>query len=655
MLKCTFRVFALFVLTTSTAFCQTPLKVDSKAFLVPTGIFVSAGQTVTITVSGTVTISAGSGFLTTNDEGVIQTAPDSGTGTYNFFTNAPPPLEPPAPGKIKFTQGGPGGIAGAYGSLVVATSTKQCNATSTSDFPDAFVVTESEGGLLTFPAGYLYLAVVKDNNVTISGTYATTISLAGQAKPPLGCTGGPVETLDPVPTLLIPTTSAITTNTAALAGGGTVVTGVAADGVAQVLIRAHGVDPTHVNVVVVVDENGQTAPANGEDGTLVSPFGGIVPAGIAVIPAIQNVNGINYIFVTYQPPIDYARASGGDNATSSRKLGIVVFDTNTSTAVGAATLSLLRPPVFFVHGLWGAPSTWNQFDVALTGALPGLDTYRADFAADNGKSVGYNTPNILLQAYNSLYAFRRKENAAAAQLDFIVHSMGGLISDTMPTLPLFRTPLSYGHGIIHKLITIDTPYEGSPLAVGVTDSGPYCWALLKLAGADVDGAIADLIPGSPFLKAFNTSPPGYSKHAIASFVTAGQATGAELIVNALFAAASKVNGASQIADVCEPVFVNSADVGPPSFTFQNYFQTPLDPYAGANDLVVSERSQLSTQYTPGTTADVTSGLAHSNIPIPFLNISIPGSLDAGVGDPESNNMNALRLLNSPAKGGLFVQ
>ena len=665
MFKRAWLVVALLAAVAPAALCQTSIKVDSKkvTYMVPTGIFVPQGQTITINATGTVTLTDpdGAGSFTVNAIGVIQTAPDEDIDPdfYDFLTDeALPPLEPPSPGKLKFPPGDTGAtLIGAYGALVLGLSPNQCGATSAADFPHGFINPGTGAGPLPVSGGYIYLGVQRDEEVTATGTYAVTISLSGSASPPLGCSGA-MEALDPVPNFLVSTgipaqPYAITMNQSVLTSGGRAVEGVAADGVTQVLVRSRGMDTSHVNVVVLVDENGQTAPANGEDGTLLSPFGGSVTAGSAVIPAIQNVNGINYIFVTYQSPIDYARAAGSDNTTASRKIAIVLFDVTSNSVVALAQLNLLRPPIFFVHGLWSGPSTWNQFDVALSGALPGLDTYRADFAADNGKSVSYNTPNVLLQAYYNLNAFRKKENAAAAQLDFIVHSMGGLISDTMPTLPLFKTSMSYGRGPIHKLITIDTPYLGSQLAVGVANSNLDCWGILKLGGAEVDGAIADLIPTSPFLKTFNPVPAGYAKHAIASYVTEGQATGAEIIVNGLFVTLNLNTAIKALADSCKPVFVNGAGVGPPNFTFQNYFLTPGDEYGGASDLIVSERSELADQFS-GTTADITSGLAHSNIPIPFLNINIPGSLDAGVGDPTSNNLNALRLLNSPTKGTSFI-
>jgi pimeloyl-ACP methyl ester carboxylesterase len=460
-----------------------------------------------------------------------------------------------------------------------------------------------------------------------------------------------VALLDPALTLFLPTTSTITSDLNTLASGGRDVSAIAADGVAQLLVRVNGLGLGDQINLSIVDETGQLV-SNGEDGTLSNLIAGTAGSGI-VSPVPQAVNGQYDAFVLYQSPIDFVRASAlgvGDTSKASRQLTIQVTDSN-NIALASVPFQLLRPPVFFVHGLWGDPSTWNEFDTFLRNSINGLNTYRADFAKNNGDSVSFNTPNVLVQAYNALDAFRATKNAAAAQLDFIVHSMGGLISDTMPTLSLFRTPSNYGQGIIHKLITFDTPYQGSPFATGLDQSTLACRLILRGLGAKVGGAVRDLVPGSAFGQSFNPAPPGYSKHAIASYVISTQAQAAAQAVNSLFVITL---GRVPLADACFSVFVNPSDIAPPLFSFTDYFFTQSDPYNGANDLIVSERSQLG-PYLPGTTADTTLGLAHSHIPVPFLaHTPFPGSLDSGVGIPPNPEV-AVTLLNRPAKDNRFVQ
>jgi pimeloyl-ACP methyl ester carboxylesterase len=664
MFKCALRVFAIFAVLAPAALAQTQFTLDSSKvkYMAPTGIFVPKGDTITINATGTVSLTDanGTGVLTVNAIGVIQSAPDENldAGFFDFLTDdALPPLQPPAPGKIKFPPGNTGAILiGAYGALVLGLSPVQCAASSAADFPNGFFNPGTGAGPLSISGGYLYLGVQRDNEVDASGTYAVTISLSGNANPPLTCSAL-MDVLDPVPNFLNPIASTsppyftITGSASALTSGGRSVTGVAADGVAQLLIRARGVDPTHTIAVVLLDENNNMAPPDGEDGTLFSLFGGAVPVGEAVIPTVQNVDGINYVFVGYKSPIDYARSGGGDNATAFRKIGIVVFDTNTNVAIATTQLNLFRPPVFFIHGLWSGPGTWDDFSVQLWQSIDGITSSTADYQAFNWDSVMNNTPRVFTQMVYALNSFKTANSAAAAQLDLVVHSMGGLISNTMPNLVAFQSPANYGSGYIHKLITIDTPYQGSQLAAGLNKIVPNagCRQLLNGFGALSLGAVMDLDPASSFIASFKPAPAGYAKHAIASFVTPSQTTEAEDLIDVLTLPGSPVG-------ICRNLLSSPAGNGPPSFSFSSFFLTANDPFEGSSDLIVSERSQLST-YSPGTTATITFGLAHSHIVSGlFIPVDVPGALDSNIGTPLSNPAVVVNLLNTPTKNaGVFVQ
>ncbi len=642
----------LLALAAPAAFSQTPIPpkmATGGSYVSATGVLVAKGQTVTITATGTMTMSyVGGGFLTTDPHGDIIMPPDSNSPAYAFFTNEPPTLGPPGPGQIKFPSSGalPQNAGGApYGCLEAGISAT-AGAGSAANFPNGFFVIAQSGSFIAPISGYLYLAINTNSSVVASGTYTAMITVTGAGS---GTGSGSVQVVDPADTLFVGNTSTITTDPLMLVSGGRPVIAVAADGVAEVVIRISA-SSSATPVIVLLDENGKQAPATGEDGSLSTLAGGVLASSSVVVPAFQKINGTNEGFAVYTPPIDYAR-DALDNATAGRAVTILAYDTASSSVIGSPTLTILRPPIFFVHGLWGKPSTWDEFDPFLTNALPGLATYRADFSQNNGDGVLFNTPNILNQAYNKLADFRASSQAAAAQLDFIVHSMGGLISDTMPSLPYFRTPNNYGHGVIHKLITVDTPYQGSQLAIGAGSSSLACKLILYATHNLVGDAIRDLTPGSTFLQNFNPVPPGYPKHAIASYVTADQALGAETIVNAVFGIGVTASGPEE---PCYSVFKNGS-VAPPAFTFNSYYAPSGDPYGGANDLIVSEVSQLG-PFVPGTNADTTVGLAHSQIPIPLiLNFSLPGSLDAGIGSPMSNPGIALGLLNTSVRSSVFIQ
>jgi pimeloyl-ACP methyl ester carboxylesterase len=468
-----------------------------------------------------------------------------------------------------------------------------------------------------------------------------------------------VAFLDPVPSLFTPTTSSITSDLNTLATGGKTVSGVAADGVTQLLIRVDGLTQGQQVNVSIVDET-NSVPATGEDGTLSTPQGGTTAGPAYVSPAPQFASAINGYdgFVLYQSPIDFVRASAlgaGDSGVGSHQVTIQVTDTN-NNLLASSPLVILRAPVLFVHGLWGDPGTWTQFDSFLKTNITGITTYRADFEVTNGYSVAYNTPIVLAQAADFLQAFRSANGAAASQFDFIVHSMGGLISNSMPSNPAFDTPYDYDKGYIHKLITVDTPFQGSPLAKYTGASSASCKQKLKDEGAVVGGAIEDLTPGSAFLQNFKIPPNLYYKHAIASYLSPGETLSAEIAVDGLVSGiltgsktpiVGPIIQKFQPVDVCYSIFV-TANTSPPAFSFPTYFLSSFDPYSGASDLIVSEQSELG-PFNLGTTAHQTSGLAHSHAAATlfgFTLTALPGSLDSGSGTPTPNPALALALLNA---------
>ena len=460
-----------------------------------------------------------------------------------------------------------------------------------------------------------------------------------------------VALLDPAPSLFAPTTSNITTDLNTLATGGKTVSAVAADGVAQLLIRLGGLaQGQQVNVSIVDETN--SVPATGEDGTLSIPLGGTTAGPASVSPTPQFASAINGYdgFVLYQSPIDFVRASGrgaGDLFIASHQVTIQITDTNNNLLASSALL-ILRPPVFFVHGLWGDPGTWDQWNKYLMGMVNGISTYKADYESTNGLGVDRNTPTVLAQAQGALQSFRDANSAAAAQLDFIVHSMGGLISNNLVKEPAWATPDNYGTGYIHKLITVDTPYQGSPLAINTAKSSPSCKQELAGKGLVVATAIRDLIPTSTFLQNF-TIPSGlYYKHAIASYVTAEQSTSAGNSIDNLDLFIAGLS--NPVYSECFEIFNAPVGNGPPNFSFPTYFLTPGDPYKGESNLVVSVLSQLgpaAQPFTVGSTAHTTSGLAHSHAVLPvFGKVILPGSLDANIGTPLANPDLGIALLNS---------
>ena len=166
------------------------------------------------------------------------------------------------------------------------------------------------------------------------------------------------------------------------------------------------------------------------------------------------------------------------------------------------TLEIVRPPVILVHGLWGDKSAWNNFYPLVRGV--GQFDYRfyadrVDYSAvinphtsdplfpagawfaprENSLGYEHNAPLELQKIKNALDKFKAGNNLnrpgvplAAVQVDVVAHSLGGVITRTLPLLTAdlaFLNDKNYNQGSIHKLITLAAPHAGSPLATKLLD------------------------------------------------------------------------------------------------------------------------------------------------------------------------------------------
>jgi hypothetical protein len=177
--------------------------------------------------------------------------------------------------------------------------------------------------------------------------------------------------------------SAVTTDARLLAAKGRPVQGVAADGVAQAVIR---IPATNVGdqftLTLVNDQNGQIIPD--EDGALGNPGDAIFAQGQITITAVNTGTGPNgpnppFAFAAYRAPVDFARPTGattyksgtcGGVSMSDDKLACRSVSIQVQGPTGNATtvpVTIVRPPVIMIHGLWDNWSTWNDFGPLVTG------------------------------------------------------------------------------------------------------------------------------------------------------------------------------------------------------------------------------------------------------------------------------------------------
>jgi probable HAF family extracellular repeat protein len=359
------------------------------------------------------------------------------------------------------------------------------------------------------------------------------------------------QLVDPVPDLLSgsavrsPSTLA---DAQVLATQGQVIQGSASDGVTELLVRipANNVGDQFTLTVLNDSSQSQSALPN-EDGALGKPGDTSFSQTQLSVAAVATNNDPNNPgpvgFAVYRAPIDFARqvsaglyksgnCGGVANSDDQAACRTVTLQIQNLTAGSAITLPVIivRPPVILIHGLWGEPSNWNNFsplysdiggatpdsrlyvgvanyskrpsDVAIVSSSPDYSSLPigqglAVLANARANSLGfqYNARGVMSQVNEHLSKFKSGANTssvavAAVQADIVGHSMGGDISRTIALQFDFLAPETFGQGIIHKLITIDTPHLGSPLATQLLQSQNGCVAnVLALAQQPAFGSI----------------------------------------------------------------------------------------------------------------------------------------------------------------------
>lgn len=197
----------------------------------------------------------------------------------------------------------------------------------------------------------------------------------------------------------------------------------------------------------------------------------------------------------YVSPDDFSDDSTSEFSNLSRrfeKLIIIATYLDNKKDTQEYKIGIVRPPTLFVHGLASSPGAWDLLSHLNNGQYvqfinSPLLTYKRALTMD---PIGYFHKNgaQLLGADVSAYQFngdrlntlqgnieamRNDMRYAANQVDYICHSMGGImIRSAIGFFPqkfyagagdpyLFKT---YKKGFTHKIITINTPHNGAPIA-----------------------------------------------------------------------------------------------------------------------------------------------------------------------------------------------
>jgi pimeloyl-ACP methyl ester carboxylesterase len=350
-----------------------------------------------------------------------------------------------------------------------------------------------------------------------TGSWSASWSLAAQQ----------ITLVDPVPQLLrdgavIPSGNPDDNNI--LATQGRIVTGIAADGVAELLVRISGINIGDQLTLTLLNDADQPSGSVNDDGALGLPGDKDFSKNSVPVTAVSTSQG-PMGFAVYRAPIDFPRPTiDQDKGAEFRAVSIQVQPP--SGAAFIAPITILRPPVVLVHGLWSsAHEAWEKSGFLSRLVNNGictncfsLSTVNYDYIVTlqgkqeisaNALGFQFNAPRILKQLWLAIYNFKNGTNTfgiqvAAVQADVVAHSMGGDITRTLPLQSKFYSWENFGQGDVHKVITIDTPHLGTPVARSLLDPANQCVAkilndfgqpvisLITVKGQQTTGAVYDL-------------------------------------------------------------------------------------------------------------------------------------------------------------------
>ncbi len=492
----------------------------------------------------------------------------------------------------------------------------------------AFVVAGSQAaGFLpqvTIPAGLL-----NSNTFTIYGVTvgATTIdaTLAGFGlvlSVPVTAWGitnttGSTQLLDAnsqSATCIDSGTSMVSTTPSVLSSCGTPIKGVASDGTNPLLLRTE----TGLAGTACFDITSTGPPDQGKLSTTNY--------------AISSGSGTLYGFSVYTPPDGY-----GTDGTDSRQVTIQFAFTpaggTTNTTTTPIMTTIVRPPLVLMHGLWAKGADWNSTYLRSSMSSDLYTVYPADYASTNAASFTTNQVKVQGFVMEALKRIRAKQYAAA-QVDVIGHSMGGILARLYTSLAQLNT-LKVSD--IHRMITLDTPHIGTNFAsllvalhnTSATVATATETTVTNLTkGSITQGAVCDLAQNSTGLQLLNSAT-----NLPAQFLTGSGGPAGTAATPALYWGGATFAGFSSFESALTartfPVFG--------SFIFPQATVNAFR-FREMNDAVVPLSSQQG-----GLSGTVNYPDLHMHIP------AIPGVTRGITDDPAASTM-AFNTLDGPATG-----
>ncbi|TAD92285.1 MAG: hypothetical protein EAY75_02990 [Bacteroidetes bacterium] len=207
----------------------------------------------------------------------------------------------------------------------------------------------------------------------------------------------------------------------------------------------------------------------------------------------------------YKAPIDFSDDSTGEFSNLPQRydsVKVVITYTNNIKDSVIYKIRVVRPPLLMVHGLASGPSTWKDLKhngntlyvesqlwhhkraLVMSGRKAFMENARLLLGGDTPIDTAKDNLNTL----QGNIAYLRSMGYACNQVDYLCHSMGGI----MIRMAIGVTPdkfyvgasspyvyKNYGKGYTHKIITVNTPHNSSPVADLVDEFIPVAPTTVK--------------------------------------------------------------------------------------------------------------------------------------------------------------------------------
>lgn len=260
-------------------------------------------------------------------------------------------------------------------------------------------------------------------------------------------------------------------------------TGIAADGVSRLIVRLRVNGPADEDVTFcLLDPDGQQGGSDGQYGTLASIQNAPGDGGCITTQSVPAEGG-SVAFADYRAPLDFPKS------VAEVQNGVTVYvQAKFGPTIIREPLVLHTPPVVLIHGIWSSPSALSTLAQSLNEkGFSVCPECRVDYSRQSADSFHPVTgsKDIFTALKRTIREARRdagRRSVAAAQVDIVAHSMGGLVARGFLVTKLggvdrgpsgensgYLLQSNFWQGSFHKLITIATPHFGTPAANYIMD------------------------------------------------------------------------------------------------------------------------------------------------------------------------------------------